>query len=398
MQLCFFEDSKVDNFKPLNLTRPTCDLRIGSLTIQQKWENDLELTTDYIACPEHVQKIFNPDNLNPNDSQLWINSRLIPSSDVIDTLSNSTVNTVFIQDETVISAHLNHEDSVAFIKEQDNLKHDKFQVIEINDLSMINNLWDLLTFNSSEIENDIARLALKNISTFTHTPVFQSSTPEHIYIGKDVKIEAGVVLIADEGPIVIRDGAKILAGSLIRGPVSIGENATINMGAKIYGNTSIGTYCKIGGEVNSSIFHSYSNKGHDGFVGHSLIGQWVNLGADTNTSNLKNNYSHVRIANFETGEMINTGQQFFGSALGDHCKTAINTQLNTGTVAGVSCNIISNGFPPSYMKSFSWLGRDKVYDFKLDKALEVMRVMMKRRDIELTDDYIEMMKHISQHK
>ncbi|HET6527577.1 MAG TPA: hypothetical protein VFG39_02385, partial [Balneolaceae bacterium] len=176
------------------------------------------------------------------------------------------------------------------------------------------------------------------------------------------------------------------------------KGTTINMGAKIYGKTTIGPVCKVGGEINNSIFHSYSNKGHDGFMGNSLIGQWCNFGAGTNTSNLKNNYSNIRITNWENQEEIETGQQFFGTVMGDHSKTAINTQLNTGTMCGVSCNIFSADFPSKFIPSFSWVGSNVIQTYRLDKALETMKAVMARRNVELTDEYRQLMKYIFDHR
>jgi UDP-N-acetylglucosamine diphosphorylase/glucosamine-1-phosphate N-acetyltransferase len=185
-----------------------------------------------------------------------------------------------------------------------------------------------------------------------------------------------------------------MAGALIRGPVAICEGATVNMGAKIYENTTIGPVCKVGGEINNCIFHSYSNKGHDGFAGNSVFGQWCNLGADTNTSNLKNNYSTIRITDWNTESEIETEQQFFGTVMGDHSTTAINTQLNTGTICGVNCNIFSADFPPKFIPSFSWVGSNVIKPYKFEKACVTMQAMMSRRDVEFTEEYKALMQHI----
>ncbi|MGB0346466.1 MAG: glucose-1-phosphate thymidylyltransferase, partial [Balneolaceae bacterium] len=200
-------------------------------------------------------------------------------------------------------------------------------------------------------------------------------------------------IIADEGPVYIGQDSKVEAGSIIKGPVAIGAQAEIKMGGKIFNGTTVGPVCKVGGEINNCIFHSYSNKAHDGFAGNSIIGQWSNFGAATNTSNLKNNYSKVRLPHWDSGEMSEDGVQFFGTVFGDFSKTAINTSLNTGTICGVSSNIFCSGFPPKIIPSFTWLGKDAdMYEF--DKAIKAIQAMMERRDVELSQEHISMMRYL----
>ncbi len=399
MHLCFFDDVAVSNLRPLTLTRPACDLRLGALSVREKWESDLNLQTHWVSTSPYLTPIYNKGSYSSESDIIWINSRLLPDESLVEQLVNSEINTFFRFGDTIIAGRLDSDQSEAFRKKlpdfnavETDIKHSS--IAEVEHCRMLTQLWDFFELNREEIKQDISRLELKSIGTVTHTPVYAASTPEQIFIGKQVTIEHGAILIADDGPIIIQDGAKIMAGSLIRGPVSIGPHSTIKMGAKIYGNCSFGPHCKIGGEVSDSVFHSFSNKGHDGFVGHSLIGQWVNLGADTNTSNLKNNYSPVKIIDWETGKNTATGQQFFGSVLGDHTKTAINTMLNTGTVAGVSCNIVSDTFPPKMIPNFAWFSGDKIIKYNFDKATDAMRAMMNRRGLEPDDDYINMMKSL----
>ena len=395
MQLCFFDDSGVQLLQPLTLTRPASDLRLGACTIQEKWEHDLGLQSSFVYTSSHLSPLFNPGSPVESKKQLWINSRLLPDVDLVSLLKDSGANRLFTYEGSIIAACLDAEHSVFVSKHGlDRENMGDLKVERVTDCRMIRNLWDSFELNRQELSNDLNRLEVKSTGTFTHTPVYAASTPEHIYIGKEVKIEHGAVLIADEGPIVIQDGARIMAGAIVRGPVSIGSKSTIKMGAKIYGNCSIGPHCKVGGEVTDSIFHSYSNKGHDGFVGHSLIGQWVNIGADTNTSNLKNNYSPVKIIDWSSGKNTATGKQFFGSVLGDHTKTAINTMLNTGTVTGVSCNIVSDTFPPKWIPNFAWFSKGNIIKYNFDKATDAMKAMMERRDIELSEDYITMMRKL----
>lgn len=222
--------------------------------------------------------------------------------------------------------------------------------------------------------------------------------PANIFVAEGAVVEAGAILNASTGPVFIGPGARVECGAILKGPVAICEKATVKMGARVSEATTIGPLCKVGGEIMNSIFHSYSNKAHDGFVGNSVIGQWCNLGADTNTSNLKNNYSRIRLRDWLSGETIDTGIQFFGTVMGDHSKTAINTMLNTGTICGVSANIFTSGFPPKYIPSFSWLGDEGQTTYRLEKALEAMSAMMGRRDIELSDTYRKMIEHLFTHE
>ena len=195
------------------------------------------------------------------------------------------------------------------------------------------------------------------------------------------------------GPIYIGKDSEIMEGSLVRGPFALGENSILKMGAKVYGATTIGPYCKVGGEINNSVLFGYSNKGHEGFLGNSVLGEWCNIGADSNTSNLKNNYAEVKLWNYENERFINTGLQFCGLMMGDHSKCGINTMFNTGTVIGVSANIFGAGFPRNFIPSFSWGGAAGFSTYHMNKVIEVAKVVMKRRALDLS----ELDKNILQH-
>ena len=393
MQICFFEDEHFTNFHPLTLTRPVDDLRVGILTIAEKWREVLEPENSARLLRAELQEVFDEGAIAKNDSCLWINARYLPSSALIKEVRGLGPGNCLQNRSTVIAAHVDGETSQQWLQ---NGKTDfnALFVLESNDFSSIERLWDLYKMNGSEIEQDFARL---NTGQSDRSGVSGKAVLENkanIFIGEGATIEAGCVINAKKGPIYIGKNATVMAGSIIYGPTAICEDAKVNAGAKIYADTTIGPVCKVGGEVNNCIFHSYSNKGHDGFAGNSIFGQWCNLGADTNTSNLKNNYSTIRITDWETEEEIETGQQFFGTVMGDHSKTAINTQLNTGTICGVNCNIFSGDFPPKFIQSFSWVGSNVIQTYKLDKALETMEAMMARRDVELTEGYKEMMRAI----
>ena len=384
MQLCFFEDDKFDNFHPLTLTRPVDDLRMGIFTIAKKWELALQAQkTARILRPE-LKDVFASGDISSDSPCTWINSRYLPTDQIVEKINGLSVGQCLQYGQTVIAACVEGEQSENWLK-NNAADFNSLFVLETSDFLSISRLWDLFQLNGQEIKRDVSLLpdTSSGGSSISEQAVLQN--PQNIHIGNNVTIEPGCVLIAEKGPIYIGDNATVKAGSMLRGPLAICEDATINMGAKIYEDTTIGPVCKVGGEVNNTIFHSYSNKGHEGFVGNSVIGQWCNLGADTNTSNLKNNYSTIRITNWSDEEEIETGQQFFGTVMGDHSKTAINTQLNTGTVCGVSCNIFSADFPPKFIPSFSWVGSNVIQTYRLEKAYEAMEAMMARRSKKLSE-------------
>lgn len=395
MHLCFFSDELSKNFLPLTLTRPVFDLRVGILTIREKWEHALSIKFSSGVFPTYLKPIFNQSEIDKEKDCIWINSRFLPNQSLVELIFQLEKGSALFQENHIIAARLDADNS------KNMLGHNLFNTDDlklhetITHVNSISYFWDLLSLNGQEMLSD---LTLFGIPSLEHSnTIYQnlsSSNPEQIFISKSATIEPGCILIADNGPIYIGDNAIIEAGSILRGPVAICEGATVKMRARIYDSTTIGPVCKVGGEVSNSIFHSYSNKAHDGFTGSSLIGQWCNFGADTNTSNLKNNYGEVKIFDWSSKTEYEKGFQFFGTILGDHSKTAINTVLNTGTTCGVCTNIFSLGFPPRYIPSFQWMGQEKTVDYKFEKAISAMRAMMARRKIVLSEDYLKMMEYI----
>ncbi len=393
MQLCFFEDETCANFNPLTLTRPTDNLRTGILTIGEKWLAVFHNKYFTRCIRPELKEIFQRHPLDENKPCLWINSRYLPSQILLDKIDDLKAGMYIKANIDVVAAKADAKTSAQWLREG---KPD-FSSLTTADSVLtpcITHLWDLFLMNESEIAADLKRLnqPRSNDNEVSGKVILQNE--ENIFIGQGAHIRPGAILTADEGPVFIGKDAKISAGAIIEGPAAICERAVINPGAKIHANTTVGPVSKVGGEVADSVFHSYSNKGHDGFLGSSLIGQWCNLGAGTNNSNLKNNYSKVRITDWDTGKTTETGQQFLGTVMGDHSKTAINMRLNTGTVCGVSCNIFSVDFPPKFMPSFSWVSSKEIQPYKLEKAFETMQAMMARRDVELTDEYKTLMKMI----
>ncbi len=393
MQLCFFEDHKTENFHPLTLTRPIDDLRMGIFTIAEKWNRTLDTSNSARILRPEFEGIFQEGKINPSQSCTWVNSRYLPSDDLVKRITDLSEGQCLQHGDTVIAAKADGDTSQQW-HQGNNPDFKNLFILETADFLSIEHLWDIFQINGQQIKKDFSLLSQNehNNEHISEKAVFQNK--DDIYISDGVTVEPGCVLNAEMGPIYLGKGVNIMTGSYIRGPVAICEDSVVKMGANIYEDTTVGPVCKVGGDIKSSILHSYSNKAHDGFLGNSLIGQWCNIGAGTTTSNLKNDYSTIRIINWSDREIIETGQQFFGTIMADHCKTAINTRLNTGTLCGVSCNIFSADFPPRLIPSFSWVGSNVIQEYKDEKAFKAMEAMMARRGVSLEDNYRNMLRNI----
>lgn len=392
--ITFFEDDALKDFYPLTLTRPIYDLRVGIFTLGEKWVKSLnsELTPTGLHR-EYLTEIFpGPQKLRESNSCYWINPRVFPDEDIIRSVRSLPVNSSLKTDSILIAAHLDSSHHSSWIRDgisAENL-HER---IYSDPVRSLNKIWEIFQFNGEEIKRDFAMIetSAADASDYPHATLI-SDFP--IVIEEGAVIEPGSILLAKKGPIYIGKNTHIMANAVVRGPAAICEESVVKMGAKIYEATTLGPVCKVGGEVSNVVFHSYTNKGHDGFAGNSVFGQWCNIGADTNTSNLKNNYSTVRIQNWLSDEETDTGEQFVGTIMGDHSKTGINTMLNTGTMCGVCCNMFSEGFPPKHIRSFSWISSSDIVPYRFEKAVEAMEQMMLRRDMELTPAYKRMMREI----
>jgi len=360
-------DSNRSNFYPLSYTRPISEFRIGILTIKEKWthyyKNISTKTEDYLVSKYPIRK---------QKENLWIDASVLPSKELkteLDSLRNGEV--------------LESNGKIIAFK---NLNYSFKNLNKINTSILVNsieNIWDIFSDNGREIEADFKLLTKARISqkiSDTNTVI-----GKHIFIEKGAKISCSI-LNAENGPIYIGKNTEIMEGAIIRGPFAMGENAVLKMGSKIYGPTTLGPHCKVGGEVNNSVFFGYSSKAHDGFLGNSVIGEWCNLGADTNNSNLKNNYTEIKLWNYEMERFKKTGLQFCGLIMGDHSKCGINTMFNTGTVIGVSANIFGSGFPRNFVPSFSWGGASGFQVYKLPKVFEVASKVFERRKLDFDEN------------
>ncbi len=390
-----FEDNEVKNLQPLTYTRPVYDLRCGILTLKEKAERYfpgreiLLHTREYLI--DSVKQNFPSNKVNeiPEniDELIFINGRVVVDNEFANNLESDGNDSAYYSDGTLIAVKLSSDRLQDARKNTGNIG----EFLSSLDLpekeitaTVIKYPWNLVHQNGQELVKDY-NLLTKNEQVKIKGKVYDGVNmvePDNIFIGEGSKIKPGVVLDAEGGPIYIGKNVTIFPNSVIEGPCYIGDGSKIKVGAKIYENTSIGPVCKVGGEVEESIIHSYSNKQHDGFLGHAYLGCWVNLGADTNNSDLKNNYGNVKV--FINDEQIDSGSMFVGLTMGDHSKSGINTMFNTGTVVGVGCNVFGADFPPKYIPSFSWGGSESLTTYKLDKCMEVAKRVMARRDVEFT--------------
>lgn len=416
MQLCFFSDMEGQRFDPLTLTRPVEDLRVGILTVKEKWEKWLHLTTKARIARPYLTPLYNDSTIQPDQDCLWVNARFLPDHSLTEQLrelqrDQALMNPTTNQDGTeaesteLVAVMLSGQQSLDCLLECEGINDPAHWVQTLLSASesskkysgkakKLDYLWDLLQFNSSEIEADLGLISLPTVEEHDLRSNLHVMHPDRIFVHPSAHLEPGVILVAEDGPIYIGAGATIEAGSILKGPLAICEGAVTKMGCRIYGGTTIGPVSKVGGEVSNTIFHSYSNKAHDGYMGNSLVGQWCNMGADSNTSNLKTNYGLIYLEDWNTRQAYDIGFQFFGSVLGDHSKTAINAMLNTGTMCGVCSNIFLSQFTPKHIPSFSWLTDAGNSTYRFDKAMEAIKAMMARRDIEFEAGYQNMMKHL----
>ena len=381
MNYILFDGSARNQLLPFTYTRPVADIRVGILTIREKWEKMLGFTTSTVTEDYLIDKF----PMIEMEQNIFINASVLPTKYLVSLIQNLSENkALFIEDEPL----------AFFAKEDQEIDFKTFDIHQYtnDDILRIENTWDIFKLNGEAIKRDF-----KLLTTDRESQLVPEMT---IAFNKNqIFIEEGAVLPlcslnANDGPIYIGKDSEIMEGSMIRGPFALCENATIKMGAKIYGATTIGPHSKIGGEVNNCVIFGYSNKGHDGFLGNSVLGEWCNIGADTNNSNLKNNYAEVRLWDYETEGFAKTGLQFCGLMMGDHSKCGINTMFNTGTVVGVSANIFGSGFPRNFIPSFSWGGSAGMITYKTDKAFEVANVVMSRRNISFTEVDVQILEHI----
>ncbi len=391
--ICIVEDEKFENLLPLVYMRPVYDLRCGILTLKEKIEKLFPKAKIFLHCRKYLEekakeinKNLSVNNLNGLDSCLFVNGRAILNSKTVKQVSKKE-DALYFSGETFVAAKLSSYNLEKVISKLDSVfTTSHFEGIERSDCetTIINYPWDLISNNGEQILSDFVfhKTKKKNI----YGKVYEGAVllnEKDIFIGEDSVIKPGVVIDAEEGPVYIGKNVKVMPNAVIVGPCFVGDNSIIKIAAKVYENTSIGEFCKVGGEVEGSIIHSYANKQHDGFLGHSYISPWCNLGADTNNSDLKNNYGNIKV--IINDKQVDSGKMFVGLVMGDHSKTSINTMFNTGTVCGVASNVFGSGFPPKYIPSFAWGGPDSMTTYNLNNGIDVAKKVMARRKVEFTE-------------
>jgi UDP-N-acetylglucosamine diphosphorylase/glucosamine-1-phosphate N-acetyltransferase len=381
MNYILFDGDVRNALLPFTYTRPVADIRIGILTIREKWEKFLGYTTTTIT-EEYLEEKYPMVEMEEN---IVLNASFLPNATLVAMIKNLSPNQAIFKGEDVIAFYTTSA--------QEEVNFSNYESIEFQEeLLQIQNTWDIFSLNGKALQADFDLITTGRESQPIPKTV-QYINESNIFIEEGATLTFAT-LNASLGPIYIGKNALVMEGCLIRGGFAMCENSVLKMGSKIYGATTLGPYCKIGGEVNNSVLFGYSSKGHEGFLGNSVLGEWCNLGADTNNSNLKNNYAEVRLWDYETEGFAKTGLQFCGLMMGDHSKCGINTMFNTGTVIGVAANVFGSGFPRNFIPSFSWGGHSGFTTYLTKKVFEVIKIVMSRRGLEFTPQEQAILEHV----
>ena len=377
MNIVLFDSVEWEQHLPLTFTKPVASLRMGILTFTERWEKIFNEKVSFLT-QDYLQEKF-PSQIQSEN--LFINPAFFPSKELINALKNLTLEQSIVYKDELIAVKTTHQvpsitQNTIFLEEIIHVKHS----------------WDLFTYNNQAIEFDFELMTAGR----TSQPISSTNGilhPEKIFLEEGASVEFAI-LNATHGPIYIGKDATVMEGAMIRGGFALCDHSTVKMGTKVYDGCTVGPHCKVGGELSNSILIGFSNKGHDGYLGNSVVGEWCNLGADTNNSNLKNNYDIVKLWSYKEKRFVKTGLQFCGVIVGDYAKAAINTQFNTGTVVGVCANIFHSGFPPNLIKHYSWGGPSEAPVYNFERACEAADRMMQRRKLTLTAVDAKILAHI----
>ena len=381
MNYILFDGTVREALLPFTFTRPVAEIRIGILTIREKWEKYLGYTTTTLT-EEYLSEKYPMVELENN---VMINASFLPNAILSEMVKNLETNQAIFKGAEVIAFYTNET--------QEEVDFDIYEIIDYTDDCLtVEHTWDIFAKNDAALREDF-ELITEGRTSQTIPKSVNVIAPENIFIEEGAKLEF-VTLNASTGPIYIGKNSEIMEGSVIRGPFALCESGRVKLASKVYGATTVGPHSVIGGEVNNSVLFSYSNKGHDGFLGNSVLGEWCNIGADSNNSNLKNNYEPVKLWSYETENFAKTGLQFCGLMMGDHSKCGINTMFNTGTVVGVSTNIFGAGFPRNFVPSFSWGGASGFSTYLTSKAFQTAKIVMARRNVDFTEDDAKILEHV----
>lgn len=388
MNYIFFDDPTRYALLPFTHTRPVADIRCGIFTMRERWEKHLGIAGTGTLTEDYLQPVF---PLRAAEDSVFINGAVFATEAITDALLSLPGESRLMSGETLIAART----------AQSGLRFETFaagvqalKAVTLDEpVKKLQQVWDIFSLNEQAIKEDFALATAGRTSALIPEGVTVLGK-ENIFLEPTARIQPGTVINATGGAVYIGADAEIMEGCLIRGPFAMCAGATLKMGCKVYTGCTIGPGCRVGGEVSNVVFFANSNKGHDGFLGNAVIGEWCNLGADTNSSNLKNNYDEVKIWDEHQNKSVRTGLTFCGLLMGDHSKCGINTMFNTGTVVGVSCNIYGGNFPEKFVPSFAWGGSEGAVTYKLERAMDTARRMMARRHKELTAAEEAMYRHI----
>lgn len=400
MNYVIFDDKYRENFFPITLTRSTADLRSGILKLKQKLQGYFGMNNYSLILHKDIEKLYKQKfpkkeiNKLKNGTTVFINSRLKVDEETVKVIDDLPENTAIQKENTILAAKLEVN---AREVTSENLQElfNNLEKQKNTDLDTWKYLWELINENGKMIEKDFRDFIYHEDNHYDLDVGVTALNPYDIWVGQKAEVRPGVVLNASEGPIVIDDEAIIMSNSVIIGPAYIGKKSKIKALSKIYKATSVGPVCKIGGEVEETIFQAYTNKQHDGFLGHSYLGEWINLGADTNNSDLKNNYTNVDIYFYPKKRKINSNCQFLGCIIGDHSKTAINMSINTGTIIGVGANIFGKELIKDFVPSFTWGHSSNKEKYIVEKFFETADKVKKRRGLKILEYEKELYSQIS---
>jgi UDP-N-acetylglucosamine diphosphorylase/glucosamine-1-phosphate N-acetyltransferase len=374
MNLILFDNPTIrQNLLPFTFTRPVAGIRVGILTVAEKWEKHLNLKASY-STESYLAKKF---LLNHAADNYWINGALCPNTELVVAIQQLKPGDALSKDNMILAVRTPDDEVPEIIT--GTIKE------FTSPFTLIDQVWKIYQNNGAQIREDFTLITQGRKSASVTDPFTRIYNSDQVFLEEGVEIRAAL-LNADNGPIYLGKNSLVQEGALIRGPFALCEGSHVNMGAKVRGDTTVGPFSKIGGEVSNSVIFGYSNKAHDGFLGNSVIGEWCNLGADTNTSNLKNNYENIKLWNYAKGGFKDTGLMFCGLMLGDHSRCGINMMFNSGTVVGVSASIFGDGYPRNFIPSFAWGGAAGFTTYQLTKALDTASKAMARRNVTLTEE------------
>lgn len=387
--IILFDSDIRDQLLPITYTRPVCELRIGILTIREKWELWLKGRVSYITQDYLSEKY----PISIASDNLVINGAILPDTQLCQLVQNLKFNEALLKNGELIAARLDERQFYNLMEDNDIEELEGFELEESTKLLAINHVWDIFSFNDNAMRSDFSMLTKGRTSAPLSKTNQLLGDASQLFIEEGATIECSI-LNTKTGPIYIGKNAEVMEGCVIRGGLALCEGSILKIGAKIYGATTIGPFSKVGGEVNNSVIIAHSNKAHEGYLGNSVLGEWCNIGADSNTSNLKNNYEPVKLWDYTKDSFVKTGMQFLGLIMGDHSKCAINTMFNTGTVVGVSANIYGAGFPRNFIPSFTWGGTGGLETYPFNKAVDTMERVLARRQMLVSKEDRDILKYI----